>query len=56
MVRQRTNKGQKLSQEPALANRDQSGTAVISEPWPELADTQLPRELDDTGRRELPSV
>ncbi len=56
VVRQRASKSRKLSQEPALVNRDQSITAIINEPRTELADTQLPRELGDTGRRELSST
>lgn len=54
--RQRKSKSQLLSQEHAQGNGDQSASVVIDRPRIELPDAQLPRELDDTGMRELPSI
>ena len=45
-----------LSQEHALGNGDQSASVVINRPSTKLPEAQLPIELDDTGRRELPGI
>lgn len=55
-ARQRRRKPQILSQGLVLGKGDRSATAAIGAPWSELPDAQLPRELDDTGRRELPGI
>lgn len=54
--RQRTSEGHRLIQQPALGKGGQSATAAINQRRTELPDTQLPLELDDTGRRELPNI
>lgn len=52
--RKRESKSRTLNQKHALGNGDQFASLVIDRPWTELPDAQLPRELDDTGRKELP--
>ena len=53
--RQRKSKSQILSQKHALGNGDQSASAVIDRPGTGLPDAQLPIELADTSKKELPS-
>ena len=53
--RQRTSQSRVLSQGPTLGTGDQSATAATRRQWTELPDIQSPRELGDTGRKELPS-
>lgn len=57
MGRQRTRASQSrvLRDGPTLKTGDQSATANVRGQWIELPDTQLSRELGDSGRRELPS-
>ena len=54
--RKHKNKSRILNQEHALGDSDQSAKLVNDRQWTELPDAQLPRELDDTGKRELPSM
>ena len=54
--RERKSKSRILSQEHALGNGDQSASVVIDRLGNELPDAQLPSELDDTGKRELPGM
>ena len=54
--RQDKSRSRILSQENALGNGDRSASVAIDRPWPRLPDAQLPIELDDFGRRELPST
>ena len=56
--RQRASQSRVLSQGPTQGitqgTSDQSATAAIRGQWTELPDIQSPRELGDTGRKELP--
>ena len=53
--RQRTSQSRVLSQGPTLRTGDQPATAAFRGQWTELPDIQIPRELDGTGRKELPN-
>lgn len=55
-ARQRRSKSQILSQGTVLRKEHRGVAAAIGGGWSELPDTQLPRELEDTGKRELPST
>lgn len=45
-----------VSPETVSKKDDQPVGAAAKSPWIELADNPLPRELGDTGKRELPSI
>ena len=55
-MRQHRNDNRMFNQGIVSNKKDQPVGAAIKSPWIELADTQTPRELGDTGRRELPRV
>lgn len=54
-VRQRKSKPRILGQRIGSKNGGQVGAAAIHGPWNDSHEVQLPRELDDRGRTELPN-
>lgn len=55
-ARQRRSKSQILSQGTVLRKEHRGVAAAVGGGWRELPDTQLPSQLEDTGKRELPSI